>query len=85
MEIGHIQKRHKEVNRVDQTEKNKLMVLLDYWVKHNSEHSGEFKEWAEKVQNLGETAIYNDIIEAVEQMDKANAPLLRALARLKGE
>ena len=70
---------------MDQTEKNKLMVLLDYWVKHNSEHSEEFKEWAEKVQNLGETAIYNDIIEAVEQMDKANAPLLRALARLKGE
>lgn len=70
---------------MDQAEKNKLMVLLDYWIKHNSEHSEEFKEWAEKVQNLGETAIYDDIMEAVGQMDRANAPLLRALARLKGE
>ncbi len=27
----------------------KLKVLLDYWIEHNSEHEQEFREWADKV------------------------------------
>ena len=61
----------------------KLEVLLQHWVEHNREHSGEFREWAEKAGALGHTEVRDEILRAVEQMDKANASLLRALERLQ--
>ena len=68
---------------MDKDEKDKLRILLDYWIKHNKEHGEEFKEWAEKAKNLGDIAIYEELMAAVEQMDKANIPLVRALDILK--
>ena len=68
---------------MDQAEKDKLLILLDYWVKHNREHGEEFKEWAEKAKSHGETAVHDELMEAVEQMAKANAPLLRATEKLR--
>jgi hypothetical protein len=70
------------VNVVEQAEKDKLRILLDYWVKHNREHSEEFREWAEKARKSGEPDIGSDIMEAVESMDRVDASLLRALGRL---
>ena len=55
---------------MDQAEKDKLLILLDYWVKHNREHGEEFKEWAEKAKNYGEPAVHDELMEAVEQMAK---------------
>ena len=69
---------------MDQAEKDKLRILLDYWVKHNREHGEEFKEWAENAKSYGETAVHDELMEAVEQMTKANAPLLRATEKLRG-
>ena len=56
-------------------EKEKLRILLDYWIKHNREHGEEFKEWAEKVKKGGETAIYDELMLAVKQMENINIPL----------
>ena len=64
-------------------EKTKLRTMLNYWIKHNKEHSGEFREWAEKAKVLGEAEAGEDMLEAAQAMDKANEPLLRALARLE--
>jgi len=69
---------------MDQAERGKLRVLLDYWVKHNREHGEEFREWAEKARSFGEIAVHDELMEAREEMGKANASLLRALERLKG-
>ena len=66
-----------------QAEKDKLRALLDYWVKHNKEHGDEFREWAEKARDLGETEIHDELMQAAEEMGKANALLLSALGRLK--
>ena len=68
-----------------QAEKAKLRALLDYWVKHNKEHGEEFKEWAEKAKDFGETAIHDELMQAYEEMDKTNALLLSASERLKKE
>jgi nickel/cobalt exporter len=65
-----------------QAEKDKLRALLDYWVKHNKEHGDEFREWAEKAGNLGETEIHDELMQVAEEMGKANSLLLRALERL---
>ena len=67
---------------MEQAEKDKLRVLLDYWVKHNREHSEEFREWAEKARDSGEPDVSSDIMEAVDSMDRVDASLLRALERL---
>ena len=70
---------------MDQAERGKLRVLLDYWVKHNREHGEEFREWAEKARSSGETAVHEELMEAYEEMDRANASLLRALEKLTGD
>ena len=75
----------REVNAMGQAEKGKLRALLDYWVKHNKEHGEEFKEWAEKAKDFGETAIHDELMQASEEMDKTNALLLSASERLKKE
>jgi len=69
---------------MDQAERGKLRVLLDYWVKHNREHGEEFREWAEKARSFGEIAVHDELMEAREEMGKANASLLRALEKLRG-
>ncbi len=65
-------------------DREKLRILLDYWVKHNSEHGEEFREWAEKASSFGDKAIYDELMAAVEQMGKANIPLQKALDMLGG-
>ena len=64
-------------------EKDKLKVLLNYWIKHNKEHGAEFEEWAEKARRFGGIAVHNDLMEAHREMDKVNALLLSALEKLK--
>ncbi len=69
---------------MDEAEKEKLRILLGYWIEHNREHGEEFKEWAEKSRDLGEAMVCEDLLDAVQHMDKANEFLLRALRKLRG-
>jgi nickel/cobalt exporter len=66
-------------------EREKFKILLNHWIEHNKEHSQEFREWAEKAKGLGEAENCDDILEAAQDMDKANEPLLRALRRFEGK
>jgi hypothetical protein len=63
-------------------EKDKLKTLLSYWVEHNEEHSGEFKEWAEKAREMGEAEVADEILQAVGHMDKVSEILSKTLKRL---
>ncbi len=64
-------------------EREKFKILLNHWIKHNKEHSQEFKEWAEKAKGLGETQACDDIVGAAQELLKANEFLLRALKRFE--
>jgi nickel/cobalt exporter len=66
-------------------EREKLKILLNHWIEHNKEHSQEFREWAEKAKGLGEAETCDDMLEAAQDMDKANEPLLRASRRLEAK
>jgi len=66
-----------------ESEMMKLDVLLDYTIKHNSEHAEELKSLARKAKELGETALYDDLMRGVEQMNRANETLEVALKRLR--
>ncbi len=61
-------------------EKEKLSLLLVYWIEHNKEHEKDFKRWTEKAKGFGEigTDVYEAIMEAVEHMEEVNECLSNA-------
>jgi len=61
----------------------KLDTLLDYTIKHNSEHAEELRSLAQKAKELGKTAVYDELMRGVEQMNGANETLAAALRRLR--
>ena len=66
-----------------QSERQKLKVLLGYWMEHNCEHADEFKEWAGKTKTIGDDDISNYLLQAAQEIDQANGWLNRALEKLK--
>jgi len=64
-------------------DREKFKILLDYWVRHNREHSEDLIKWAKKARGIGEIEVSEDILEAKRMMDSVNTPLIRAMERLK--
>jgi hypothetical protein len=62
----------------------KVRILLAHWIGHNQEHSKEFREWADKVNALGETGAGDDMTQAAQEMEKAGEYLSQALEKLGG-
>jgi len=48
----------------------KLGILLDYWIEHNSEHEKELRDWADKIGPLS--------IEVAQQLREATAKMAAA-------
>ena len=61
----------------------RLHILLDYWIEHNSEHEKEFRDWADKAASLSNevaqqlqkaatkmVAVGNDLMKAREALTK---------------
>ncbi|NQE45505.1 hypothetical protein C5S31_05735 [ANME-1 cluster archaeon GoMg2] len=61
-------------------EKEKLGLLVVYWIEHNKEHGKDFKRWAEKAKGFDEigTEVYEAIREAVEHMEEVNEYFFKA-------
>jgi len=55
----------------------KLRILLDYWIEHNSEHEKEFLDWADKVVSLS-TEVAQQLQEAAAKMAAASNELMKA-------
>jgi hypothetical protein len=68
---------------MEKSEKEKLQILLKYWIDHNKEHGDEFLMWADKSKELGEMKIEEGLIAAAEYMTKANDFLREALSQLE--
>ncbi|MFO8009370.1 MAG: hypothetical protein R6U89_01015 [Dehalococcoidia bacterium] len=63
-------------------DREKLKHILSHWMEHNDEHAGEFREWADKAERLGEMAVRDRIVEAIEQLKKVNEVLKGASLEL---
>ena len=63
-------------------DKEKLHHLAKHWIEHNEEHAAEFREWAVKARDLDLESVSNDILEAANQLEKANEYLDRAATRI---
>jgi len=55
----------------------KLRILLDYWIEHNSEHEKEFRDWADKVVSVS-TAVAQQLRAAAAKMAAASNELTKA-------
>jgi hypothetical protein len=69
---------------MDRELKEKLRVLLDYWIEHNEEHGEEFGEWADKSVGPEWAGIRDDLMRAREGMEGVNTVLRGALEKLEG-
>ena len=63
--------------------REKLRVLLDYWIEHNSEHEKEFRAWADKVVSLSPD-VAQRLREAAAKMAAASNELMKAKQALPG-
>lgn len=57
--------------------REKLNVLLDYWIEHNGEHEKEFRDWADKVASLS-TDVTRKLQAAATLMAAASDELMKA-------
>jgi len=64
-------------------ERAKLKTLLNHWIEHNKEHIQEFRDWAGKAKEIGETEACKEMLQAAQEMDKASKFLSQALERLE--
>jgi hypothetical protein len=67
---------------MDEKELKKLGILLEHWIEHNEEHAGEFREWAEKVNEFQNGYLSEKIAAAADSMIQANVPLQDAMKAL---
>ena len=67
---------------MNEDEKIQLKTMLNYLIDHNEEHSQEFREWAEKAKTSGESEVCDQILQAADDLDRANEALNRALQKL---
>ena len=65
----------------------KLQILLDYWIEHNSEHEKEFRDWADKAASSS-TEVAKQLQKAATKMAAVSDELMKAkqaLSKSKGE
>jgi len=55
----------------------KLQILLDYWIEHNSEHEKEFRDWADKVAPSS-TEVAKQLQKAATKMAAVSDELMKA-------
>jgi len=65
---------------MDEVEKQ-LHILLDYWIKHNSEHTKEFRDWADKVAPSS-AEVAQQLQAAATKMAAVSAELTKARVAL---
>jgi hypothetical protein len=57
--------------------REKLHILLDYWIEHNSEHEQEFRDWADKVASSS-TEVAQQLQKAATKMAAVGDELMKA-------
>ncbi len=57
--------------------REKLQVLIDYWIEHNSEHEKEFRDWANKIASSS-TEVARQLQKAATKMASVSDELMKA-------
>ncbi len=62
----------------------RLHILLDYWIEHNSEHEKEFRDWADKTASLS-NEVAQRLQKAATKMVAVGDDLMKAREALTKE
>ncbi|MBF0226289.1 MAG: hypothetical protein HQK76_12610 [Desulfobacterales bacterium] len=57
----------------------KLIKLFEHWIKHNKDHAGNYKEWADKAKEKGLNEITSLLESAAEKNNEINIILEKGL------
>lgn len=66
------------------SEKERLVILIDYWIRHNREHTSEYLKVAERLESRGLSEIARSIRKASEVVLRANNDLSVTQERIAG-
>ncbi len=66
----------------EMTEAQKLAIRLHHWIEHNTAHTREFQQGAEKANDLGHPAVHDEMLLAVEKLTEASEHLGKASEEL---
>jgi hypothetical protein len=64
-------------------ERLKLKKLIEHWAEHNDEHRARFEESAVKAEEMGLSAVVDNLKKAVERATEVSMYLRRALEEFK--
>lgn len=62
--------------------REELIALMKYMVGHNTSHANELAGLARQLQEVGENAAYEQVMQAVSDFEKGNLRLSTVLAAL---
>lgn len=82
----HSHDRHDAVDEL--SPKEKLLKLLEYWMKHNEEHARTYRQWAETAgaQSMPEVALrLKEAAEATVAVNRQFAAALELVREAAGE
>ncbi len=65
-------------------EMRELEALLEYLVKHNSDHAGEIMDLAARAEALDKTEVHDHLVRGVDLLNESNESLKAALTVLRG-
>jgi len=71
------------LRRFPTDERGRLKVILSSWVEHNEQHGKKFRKWTEQAKDTKDNPIYNSILQAAQETEKASKQLSQLLAELQ--
>jgi thioredoxin 1 len=72
------------VRKFPTDERDRLKVLLTSWVEHNKQDSERFGKWREKGKDAEIDPFYHGVLQAAQEMEKANERLSQLSIELQG-
>jgi len=62
----------------------KIVKILNHWIKHNEDHASNYRNWAEKAKANGKEKAGKFLLEAAQMSLATNDLFEKALAELGG-
>jgi thioredoxin 1 len=72
------------VRKFPTDERGRLKVLLTSWVEHNKQDSERFGKWREEVKDAESDPFCHGVLQAAQEMEKANERLSQLSIELQG-
>lgn len=80
---GHDHHHHHHADvQTEMSFEEKMVKLLDHWIRHNDDHAGTYRGWAEKARANNLDAAADLIVEAAQMTVAINSKFEAALAAL---